>query len=372
MHSVPSPYSRWNYHPEYEVHLIRFGTGRYIVGDRIDAFSAGQLVLVGSNLPHHWISDLEPGEIIADRDIVFQFHPDWIRRCQAVLPELSDVNPLLKKIGARDRVHRPNRARRRPTNCSPSAKPPAPNGCATSSACSAYWRRHPAPSTRRSPRHGCRRWMTSTRPTSSTAPSRYILDNLVGEVRLSAAAELIGMSESAFSKYFKRMSGQTFSDTVRKLRLAQAGKLLKDTDLPVGSIYHRAGYANLSNFNRQFRAQYGVTPREFRRQSQTLSRPVLNLRSSGKKVSVLDIHRASEGRPGSLALVASDLPPRPQSNAASEGPQCHQNPTAVLQPWPDLFDIRKGPPGRDAGLPAQRHQPQLHRPRLAAGRPDHP
>ena len=76
--------------------------------------------------------------------------------------------------------------------------------------------------------------MTSTRPTSSTAPSRYILDNLVGEVRLSAAAELIGMSESAFSKYFKRMSGQTFSDTVRKLRLAQAGKLLKDTDLPVG------------------------------------------------------------------------------------------------------------------------------------------
>ena len=97
MHSVPSPYSRWNYHPEYEVHLIRFGTGRYIVGDRIDAFSAGQLVLVGSNLPHHWISDLEPGEIIADRDIVFQFHPDWIRRCQAVLPELSDVNPLLKR-----------------------------------------------------------------------------------------------------------------------------------------------------------------------------------------------------------------------------------------------------------------------------------
>ena len=62
----------------------------------------------------------------------------------------------------------------------------------------------------------------------------------------------LGMSESAFSKYFKRMSGQTFSDTVRKLRLAQAGKLLKDTDLAVGSIYHRAGYPNLSNFNRQF------------------------------------------------------------------------------------------------------------------------
>ncbi len=39
----------------------------------------------------------------------------------------------------------------------------------------------------------------------------------------------------------------------------------------MASIYHRAGYANLSNFNRQFRAQYGITPREFRRQSQTLT-----------------------------------------------------------------------------------------------------
>src|SRR4051794_14990942 len=75
-HGVPSPYSRWNYHPEYEVHLIRIGAGRYVVGDRIDTFSAGQLVLVGSNVPHHWISDLEPGEVIADRDVVFQFHPD--------------------------------------------------------------------------------------------------------------------------------------------------------------------------------------------------------------------------------------------------------------------------------------------------------
>ena len=96
----------------------------------------------------------------------------------------------------------------------------------------------------------------------------YILDNLVGDVRLSAAADLIGMSESAFSKYFKRVSGRTFSDTVRQLRLAHACKLLKQTDLPISSIYHRVGYANLSNFNRQFRAQHGATPREFRRHSQ--------------------------------------------------------------------------------------------------------
>jgi AraC-like DNA-binding protein/mannose-6-phosphate isomerase-like protein (cupin superfamily) len=265
MHSVPSPFSRWNYHPEYEVHLIRFGTGRYVVGDRIDVFSAGQLVLVGSNLPHHWISDLEPGEIITDRDVVFQFHPDWIRQCQAVLPELSEINALLKRSergieftgqtarrGARESIGETAGADRLQhifgllgvLASAPSAEhhtlakawlPPLDDQYAADIIDRAF---------------------------------TYIFDNLVGDVRLSAAADLIGMSESAFSKYFKRMSGQTFSDTVRKLRLAQACKLLRDTDLPIASIYHRVGYANLSNFNRQFRTQYGVTPREFRRQSQ--------------------------------------------------------------------------------------------------------
>src|SRR3954447_19214637 len=61
-HDYPSPIARWNHHPEYELHLITRSTGRFIVGDRIGNFAAGQLVLVGPDLPHHWISDLAPGE----------------------------------------------------------------------------------------------------------------------------------------------------------------------------------------------------------------------------------------------------------------------------------------------------------------------
>ena len=62
----------------------------------------------------------------------------------------------------------------------------------------------------------------------------------------------------------RRGGPMTFADTVRRLRLAQAGKLLRGTTLPVAAIAHRVGYANLSNFNRQFRAHHGHTPREHR------------------------------------------------------------------------------------------------------------
>lgn len=262
-HGVPSPFSRWNYHPEYEVHLITFGTGRYIVGDRIDTFSAGQLVLVGSNLPHHWISDLEPGETIPDRDVVFQFHPQWINRCREVLPELSDVEPLLNKSArALEFTGR---------TASEGARELELIGTTTGAerlqhifGLLGILARAPASEHQTL----AKAWLPPLDDQYAAdiidRAFGYILDNLVSEVRLSVAADLIGMSESAFSKYFKRVTGQTFSDTVRKLRLAQAGKLLKETNLLVSSIYQRVGYTNLSNFNRQFRAEHGVTPREFR------------------------------------------------------------------------------------------------------------
>jgi AraC-like DNA-binding protein len=263
MHGVPSPYSRWNYHPEYEVHLIRAGTGRYVVGDHIDTFSAGQLVLVGSNLPHHWISDLDPGETIPDRDVVFQFHPDWIRQCQALLPELSATGAMLKRSAHGIEFTGITALR--------GAEEVEAIGVTTGAerlqhifALLGLFSAAPA----NEQKLLARAWQTPLDDQFAAdivdRAFRYILDNLAGEVSLSAAASLIGMSDSAFSRYFKRMSGQTFTDTVRKLRLAQACRLLRDSDLPIASICHRVGYTNLSNFNRQFRAQHHTTPSGYR------------------------------------------------------------------------------------------------------------
>ena len=51
-HDFPAPIARWNYHPEYELHLIRYSSGHYFVGDYIGRFEPGNLVLVGPNIPH--------------------------------------------------------------------------------------------------------------------------------------------------------------------------------------------------------------------------------------------------------------------------------------------------------------------------------
>lgn len=263
VHDYPSAVARWNHHPEYEVHLIRSGTGRYIVGDRIDQFGPGHLVLVGSHLPHHWISDLEPGQCIVGRDVVFQFHPRWVAQCTAVLPELVCLDGLL------------SRSRRGIEFTGSSALAGARELEAIGVTTGVERIRHV---------FGLLEVLASAPPSDQVGLARqwlppiedragadvvdrvltYVLANLTDRVRLSTAAVLVGMSESALSKLFSRVSGQSFSATVTGLRLARACQLLELTDLPVSVIHRQIGYTNLSNFNRQFLARSGVTPTAYR------------------------------------------------------------------------------------------------------------
>ena len=92
----------------------------------------------------------------------------------------------------------------------------------------------------------------------------YVFSNHAGTVKMSEAAALVGMSEPTFSKYFKRSTGQNFSDLVRKLRLAHARRLLERSDMAISTICYEVGFSNLSNFNRQFLNETGATPREYR------------------------------------------------------------------------------------------------------------
>jgi AraC-like DNA-binding protein len=267
VHDVPSPFSRWNYHPEYEIHLITKSTGWFVVGDCIDIFGPGQVTLVGSNVPHHWISDLESGDTVPDRDVVFQFHPDWLHECRRLLPELGRLDSLLQL------------ARRGIEFSGTTATAAAVHLWAIGTTSGASRLSHifalfgqlseaSIDDRRLLSRHGfdaARAGGDSQAADRIDVAFSYIFDHLGDpSIRLAGAAHQVGMSESAFSRYFTKISGQPFSDTVRKLRLAHAGKLLRETTLPVASIAQRVGYANLSNFNRQFRQHHGITPREFR------------------------------------------------------------------------------------------------------------
>ncbi|NIZ93402.1 helix-turn-helix domain-containing protein [Kineococcus rubinsiae] len=259
VHDYPGPFARWNHHPEYEVHLARAGAGSYIVGDSVGRFQPGQLVLVGPDVPHDWISDLAPGEVLVGRDVVFQFHGEWLQRCELLLPELAALAPLW------------SRARSGVEFSGGTARAGARELELIGTSAGAERLQHifalfalmaAAPPDEHRLVAGV--WTPPVHdPTTAEVVSRALADvvaDLAGPVRLSAAAATAGMSESAFSRCFQRATGQTFSDVVRKLRLAHAATLLEQTTRPVSEIAGAVGFANLSNFNRRFLAGHGVTP----------------------------------------------------------------------------------------------------------------
>ena len=98
-----------------------------------------------------------------------------------------------------------------------------------------------------------------------------IVDRVTSDVAqpLSAgevAAEL-GMSESRFSRFFRRATGNTFTDFVNRVRVNRACQLLMETDRQVTHICYEVGFNNVANFNRRFLEIKGMTPTEFRREA---------------------------------------------------------------------------------------------------------
>ena len=92
------PWARnvWNVHPEYEIHLVRNASGVALVGDHVERFEPGHLTIVGSHLPHDWVTSVRPGERIRGRDIVLQFDADRLRGASASLPECAGLDGFLR------------------------------------------------------------------------------------------------------------------------------------------------------------------------------------------------------------------------------------------------------------------------------------
>jgi AraC-like DNA-binding protein len=262
-HGFPTPLARWHFHDEYELHLITATAGKAFVGDWIGPFHPGHLVLCGPRLPHNWVSlDLPEGGV-AERDLVIQFRHEPIAHAAEMIPELAEVLPLLERsrhgiefFGLSEQAHahwlQVKHARgmqRFAAFC---------DYLAELARCTDY-------------RLLSNVQMQGEDDDTELEQINAIVDRIIGDVAKpllagDVAAEL-GMSESRFSRFFRRATGNTFTDFVNRVRVNRACQLLMETDRLVTHICYEVGFNNVANFNRRFLEIKGMTPSEFRRQA---------------------------------------------------------------------------------------------------------
>ena len=77
-------------------------------------------------------------------------------------------------------------------------------------------------------------------------------------------ARCAALSNGAFSRFFKTRTGKTLPQYINELRVGNACTQLRDMRAKVADVALACGFENLANFNRQFRAITGMSPREYR------------------------------------------------------------------------------------------------------------
>ncbi|WP_087047524.1 AraC family transcriptional regulator [Caballeronia ptereochthonis] len=260
-HGYPYRTVRWHFHPEYEIHLITATTGKYFAGDYIGNFAPGNLVMVGSNLPHNWVSNVPAGHRVEERCLVLQFDAGFAARATETFPEFRRLDPLLDASrwgllfapetgAAAEPIMREMlsaQGMRRIALLAELLELLVQSEEPVKLASAAY-RADPG-------RYG---------ETRINHVLSFIGKNLSQELRETELAELAGQSASAFSRYFRRHTGVPFVQYVNRLRINLACQLLMSDELSITDICYQVGFNNLSNFNRQFLSLKQMSPSRWR------------------------------------------------------------------------------------------------------------
>ncbi len=92
----------------------------------------------------------------------------------------------------------------------------------------------------------------------------FIESHYSDELRLQQIADLVNMTPSAFSRFFKLRTGKSLNEYIVDVRLGHAARRLIDTTDSVAEVCYTCGFNTLSNFNRLFKKRKGCNPTAFR------------------------------------------------------------------------------------------------------------
>ncbi|MDO6811104.1 AraC family transcriptional regulator [Zobellia galactanivorans] len=255
----------WHFHPEFQISYIMEGEGTRFIGDHVQNFKKGDLVMTGPNLPHLWRNDdiyFEKDSGLTTRGLVIYFDHVLLSEPLLEMEEFYKINKLVEHslrgiefLGeTRDIIIRlileldKQKGFKRilhllkildtlsnSTEYNILASPNYMNGF----------------------RGGDAEKMRKVYD--------YVMANFKTNISLDEAAGLLNMTTTSFCRYFKPRANKTFTRFVNEIRIGHARKLLLEDNFNISQISYECGYNALSNFNRQFKSITDMSPLEYRK-----------------------------------------------------------------------------------------------------------
>ncbi|ANI89408.1 AraC family transcriptional regulator [Arachidicoccus ginsenosidimutans] len=251
--------SLWHYHPELELVYVNSGAGKRQIGSHLSHYRNGDLILIGSNLPHCGFT----GALKSDQqETVIQWKPEAFGAGFFDIPEMYNVKMLFEKAKGGIIFHGQ-------TKRDIGAKM---ESIALQDSCSRLLTlldifREMAAATDNYTMLNASHFMLEAKVEDHDRINRvfnFVKENFKGQMSLDEMSNHINMTPTAFCKYFKKITNKTFVQFLTEYRLVHAAKLLHESNMGVSDICYECGFNNYSHFTKKFKEMSGKTPLHYR------------------------------------------------------------------------------------------------------------
>ena len=253
-------YDQLHQHGEIQLSYVEKGSGTLIAGDRINDYKAGDILVIGSYIPHVFRSDARHKEESLMHTLFFNqdaFGKDFFQLADLsstqnffkkaefgmmVLTQKTKIIPLFDSLSKQSKVeqissllliiHYINKSKTVPLS-------------------SFIYRKS----------------FSDDEGKRMGKVYDYAMEKYGENITLEEIAERANMTKNAFCRYFKKRTNKTFFQFLIEIRIENACKLmLKQPELSIGTIAEQCGFNNIANFNRKFKTYKHCTPTQYRAQ----------------------------------------------------------------------------------------------------------
>lgn len=251
-------YDKLHQHEEIQISYIVEGKGTLVAGDSVNYYSAGDIIVIGSHLPHVFKSEEQTSKSLM---LTLFFLHDSFGEDFFELPELRELKPFFNRSkygfkisSSAEEIHSLFHQLKQSTKLNQFIiliQLLQKLVVADSKSLSSFI---------------YNKEFSDIEGKRMRNVFEFTMNHFTEDISLGTISAVANMTKNAFCKYFKKRTNKTYIQFLTDLRLENACKLLKEKEnLSISDIAEKSGFSNISNFNRQFKSTLGTTPLNYRK-----------------------------------------------------------------------------------------------------------
>lgn len=250
-------------HPELELVFILEGYGKRIIGDKVEPFESGDMVFIGSNVPHVWLSDpdfYKEDSHLESKVIVTYFNPQIFQQMFDSVKEFEEIKEMIAQASKGIKIFGESKQ----IIADKLLALTSAKGFEKVEALLRIMHIISVSSEKSFIANDDINELESQNSDKLIEVVNFIKNNLHEQISLKQVADIACMTEQSFCRYFKKRTKMSFSQYLLEARMANARKILIEHDGPISDIAYLCGYNSSSHFCKVFRDHTGQSPYQYR------------------------------------------------------------------------------------------------------------